>query len=348
MKALVKSRPARGLDLLEVPNPVPETGEVLIRVDAAGVCGSDVARYVWTRNYEAGAAKAMTDNLPRIMGHEFAGTVVELGPGIRTVAIGDRVGVQNVLGCWRCAECERGLPNLCRERGTLGVHRDGGYAEFVAVPERNCTPLPDDMDFHLAAALQPFAVSTYAVEHAQLDPGDRIVVWGLGPIGLAVILAARLRGAETVLAFDRIPERLAVASELGVPTFDISTGDPAEYLVSTIGRRALDAVFEAAGAPETIAPSLAALRKQKPMVLIGNLRDTVTADLMPLIMDQQRLIGTRSYSLAAWSLAVRTIGHSGYARTLGDEVPLDAAIDRFEVAASGVGRPFTVMPNATS
>lgn len=345
MRALVKVRPERGLELAEVPDPVPASDEVLVQVSAAGVCGSDVARYVWTRNYEAGAAKAMTDDLPRIMGHEFAGRVVAIGSEVRAARVGDRVGVMNILSCHRCEACHRGMPNTCVDRRTIGVHRDGGYAELCAVPETNITPIEPDMSDHLAAALQPFAVATNAVAQAELEPGDRIVVWGLGAIGLAAIFAAKLCGADVALGIDRNPIRLAEAEALGIPTLDTSGSDPGGSLVERLGRRSVDAVFEAAGVPETIEWSLPVLRKRRAMVLIGNLRDRVDADLMPLIMDQQRLVGSRSYSLAIWDRAVRTIARSGYQQTLGDEVGLDEAIDRFEAAAAGQGRPFTVIPS---
>lgn len=347
MRALVKTRPGPGLDLLRVPDPVPGPAEVVVRVEAAGVCGSDVARYVWTRNYEAGGAKSMTGDLPRIMGHEFAGTVLEVGPEVRRVQVGDRVGVQNVLGCGRCAACLRGMPNVCAERQTIGVHRDGGYAERCAVPEANITPMPEGMSFHLAAAWQPFAVATNAVELADVRPGDRILVWGLGPIGLAAIFAARLRGAEVALGVDKNPIRLAEAEALGIPTLAVGDGDLAAAVRERLGTRSVDAVFEAAGVQAAIEASLPLLRKSRSMVLIGNLRDRVSADLMPLIMDQQRLVGSRSYSLDIWALAVRTIAASGFVATLGDEVGLDQAIERFEVAATGAGRPFTIVPSST-
>jgi threonine dehydrogenase-like Zn-dependent dehydrogenase len=349
MRALVKSRPARGLELLEVPDPVAGPGEVLVRVGAAGVCGSDVARYVWTRNYGAGGAKSMTADLPRIIGHEFAGTVEELGEGASGVALGDRVVVQNILGCWRCQECERGMPNLCVQRRTLGVHRDGGYAELVVAPARNCTPMPRSMSMHLGAALQPFAVGTHAVAQADLRPGDQIAVWGLGPIGLAVIHAARLRGAEVVLGFDRNTARLQEAEALDIPTMDTSGLDDASSLgaatLDRLGPRSLDAAFEAAGVADAIVAVQPALRKQRPIVLIGNLKDVFSGDLMPHIMDEQRLVGSRTYSTASWAIAARTIEQSGFERTLGDEVALDQAIDRFEAAARGEGRPFTILPN---
>jgi len=330
---------------MDAPDPAPGPGEVLIRVRASGVCGSDVARYVWSRNYEAGAAKDMTEDLPRILGHEFAGEVVGVGEGVDTFAAHDRVVVQNILGCGRCPQCHRGMPNVCDNRRTIGVHRDGGYAELCAVPEVNCSLIGDDISFHLAAALQPFAVATNAVHLAEIEPGARVIVWGLGPIGLATAAAARERGAAIVLGLDVSPVRLAEAEAFGIPTLDVGKGDTATALLANIGARSIDAAFEAAGAPESVAATLPVLRKSGPMVLIGNMRERIDVDLMPLIMDQQRLIGARSYSLEMWDVAVRTIGPSGFETTLGEEVSIDDAIERFEKAAAGKGSSFTIMPN---
>jgi threonine dehydrogenase-like Zn-dependent dehydrogenase len=345
MRALVKTRPARGMDLLEVPDPTPGPGEVLLRVQAAAVCGSDIARYAWSRNYEAGAPKAMTDNLPRIMGHELAGIVVEVGPGTTGTKVGERVAVMNILGCGRCRDCQRGRPNLCVDRRTIGVDRDGGYAELAAIPEENAVPIPLSMSFHLAAAVTPFAVASYAVGHAELEPGSRILIWGAGPIGLGVLFAARLRGVERALVVDVRRDRLQLAEQHGAETLDVSTGDPATALAERVGRRAVDAVFEAAGAPESVPASLLVLRKGCPIVLIGNMRAAGALDLMPLIMDQQRIVGSRATSIAAWTRSLRTIEGSGFESILGDEVRLEEAVARFEAAADGSGDAFTILPN---
>lgn len=344
MKALVKVRPEHGLDLLDVPEPVAGPGEVVIRVEAAKVCGSDIGRYQWTRNYADGAAKAMVHDLPRILGHEYSGTVVTVGPDVTTVREGDRIAVCAMLGCGRCPACDRGLPNVCRDRKTLGVHRDGGYAERAVVPERNCYVIPDTMSFELAAAVTSFATSTYAVEQANLEPGARVLIWGAGAIGLGVLLAARLRGAASAVVVDRAADRLRLAASLGAETFQPGDGDPGPLLLEALGPRSVDAVVEAAGAPESVAASLPVLKKNSPMVLIGNMRTASELDLMPLIMDSQRLIGSRSKSLAAWSVAIHTIEASGYEATLPPTVPFDAALTHFEETSSGRAGPFTILP----
>lgn len=344
MKALVKMRPGRGIDLRDVPTPSASADEVLLEVATAGVCGSDVARYVWTRNHDAGGAKSMENDLPRILGHEYAGTVVAVGAGVPAETIGQRVVVQNVLSCGRCEACQVGNVNLCLDRRTLGVHRDGGYAEYAVVPAANVSAIPDSLDFSLAAAITPFAVSSNAVELAKVAPGDRVVVIGVGPIGVAAALAARLRGAEVVLVLDRNVVRLQEAAALGFPGLNTEGGDVATRLLEELGPRSVDAVIEAAGVADAVAWVLPILKKGSPIVLLGNQREVASIDLMPVVMDQQRIIGSRSYSLAVWRRALETIERSGMDRTLGDEVGLEQAIERFDLAASGQGRAFTVVP----
>lgn len=346
MKALVKVRPGPGLDLLEVPDPTATPGEVVLRVDVSIVCGSDIGRYQWTRNYEAGAAKSMVHDLPRILGHEFAGTVVAKGADVDSLAVGDRVAVRSALGCGRCVECRTGMPNVCKERQTLGVHRDGGYAEMVSAPERNCSRIPDSMDIHVAAGVGTFAISTHAVEKLDLEPGDRIVIWGAGPVGLAALLAAQLRGIGSALVIDRVADRLDTARSLGAEVLDVADGAAAARLLERLGPRSVEGVIEAAGVPEAVAASLPVLRKRRAMVLIGNMRTASELDLMPLIMDEQRLLGSRSKSLASWDLALRTIEQTRFVETLGQDARLDDALPLFEAAAKGEGGPFTILPNA--
>jgi threonine dehydrogenase-like Zn-dependent dehydrogenase len=344
VRALVKSRPGRGLDLLEVSDPAPGDGEILLEVAAAGVCGSDVARFVWTRNHEAGAAKSMADDLPRVLGHEYAGTIVEIGPEVDPALIGRRAVVQNVLSCGRCEACGQGTINLCAERRTLGVHRDGGYAELAAVPAANVFPIADSLNFSLAAAITPFAVSSNAVELAGLRPGHRVIVIGVGPIGIAAALAARLRGADVVGVLDRNPVRLQDAEAIGFAGIDTRDIDVRSRLLEVLGPRSVDAVIEAAGVADAVTWTLPVLKKGRPIVLLGNQRETAQIDLMPIVMDQQRIVGSRSYSMTVWRQALATIERSGMDRLLGDDVGFEEAIVRFEEAADGHGRPFTVVP----
>lgn len=340
MRALVKVRPGPGLELREVEVPRPAPGHALVRVAAAAVCGSDLARYRWDRHYAAGGAKDMTRDLPRVLGHEFAGTAEEgYADEAITISAGQPVAVRNVVGCGRCRSCEDGYASTCVRRRTIGVHVDGGYADFALVPAASCTLLPEDMDLHLAAALQPFAVATHVVRRAGIGPGSRVAVWGLGQIGLGVVLAARLAGAVVVAAFDINRTRLEDAAAQGIPAFDAREG-----VDQVLAHRSVDAMVDAAGAAEQVISSSRSLVTRGAIVLVGNLPARQDVDLMPLVMDEQRVLGCRSYSAAAWDQAVRTVAVSGFERTLGDVVALDDAVDRFETAARGDGRPFAVVP----
>jgi threonine dehydrogenase-like Zn-dependent dehydrogenase len=257
--------------------------------------------------------------------------------------------VRNILGCTRCDHCRDGAEHACDSRRTIGVHVDGGYAERVAIPARNCTPLEDDVPFHLAAALQPFAVATHAVARSVPVPGSSAAVWGLGPIGVACCLAARVRGVEVVAAFDVNTERVEEARSLGIPAWTAEgPGAAAARLAEMVPARSLDVLLDCAGVPAEVLLARTVLRKRGAIVLVGNARHPIEVDLLPVTMDEQRLLGSRSYSNASWETAVRTLARSGYAAALGDEVGLDEALGRFALAAQGRGRHFTVIPERTA
>jgi threonine dehydrogenase-like Zn-dependent dehydrogenase len=193
---------AKDVRLVTVPDPIPQAGQVLIRVQASGICGSD--KWLW-RHPEPTTA---------ISGHEVAGEIIALGEGVQRLKLGDRVAVNNVVGCGRCAACRRGAFVLCEEwDGSHDVN--GGFAEWVAAPERNCLLLAEEIDSLTGAQIfDNFGTPFAAIERAAIAPGDDVLISGCGPIGLAAILMARLRGAF-VIAADPLPARRAFALSLG-------------------------------------------------------------------------------------------------------------------------------------
>ena len=154
-----------------VPAPHPEPGEVVLRVRDCGICGSDLhaAAHPWQLPPDS------------IMGHEFSGTIAAVGAGVSGIAEGDPVVVQSVIGCGGCDSCDAGLPNHCGRRVTIGVHADGGFAEYCAVPAANIYAVPPGVSLEAVALLQPFAIAAYALEVGGVGPGDRIGVWGDRP-----------------------------------------------------------------------------------------------------------------------------------------------------------------------
>ena len=347
MKALVKERPEPGIVYRDVPEPPLKPGQVIVHVRACGISGSEVSRYRWTNAYHAGRAKDMTQLLPRIMGHEFSGTIAALGPGVSGISEGDPVVVQSVIGCGRCDSCDAGLPNHCGRRVTIGVHADGGFAEYCAVPAANVYPVPPGVSLENVALLQPFAIAAYALEVGSVRPGDRIGVWGVGAIGVSIIQQALIGGATVEFAVGRDPGRLEAARTLGVQhIISASAMDAPLRLLELFGKQKLDAIFEVSGHTPAINSALTLLKKRGRVVLIGNLREPFHADLLQAIMDQINILSVRTYSLSAWRRALALIprvqGQRGAMPV--ERVPLAQGVRAFERAAAGEGVKFVLEP----
>ncbi|MGZ9079909.1 MAG: zinc-dependent alcohol dehydrogenase [Burkholderiales bacterium] len=347
MKALVKEHPGPGIALRDVPVPVLKPGWVLVKVRACGISGSEVNRYRWTNAYDAGRPKDMTRQLPRIMGHEFSGVIAAVGEGVSDKLEGVPVVVQSVIGCGGCESCDAGLPNHCDRRMTVGVHADGGFAEYATVPAANVYAVPVGVSLEDVALLQPFAIAAYALEIGGVKPGERIGVWGVGAIGVSIIQQALIGGATVEFAVGRDKARLQAVQNLGVlNTFSAHDGDPANLLSEHFGERKLDVIFEVSGHTPAINSALAVLKKRGRMVLIGNLKEPFQGDLLQAVMDQLNILTVRTYSLNAWRRALALIPRVQEQRGAlpVERVPLEAGVSAFERAAAGEGSKFILMP----
>ncbi|MDR5906470.1 Zn-dependent oxidoreductase [Franzmannia qiaohouensis] len=189
---------------VEAPQAAP--GEVLVKVAFAGICGSDMHIIHGDNAFV---------RFPRITGHEFAGIVEAVGEGVENVDIGERVCVDPVVSCGHCYPCRIGRPNVCTAMQVIGVHRDGGFEERVNVPAANLHRLPAHLGLDLAALVEPYSIAANVLDRMQPQPGDRLLVYGAGVIGLTVLQMARAKGIEEVIVSDVIDERLATARELG-------------------------------------------------------------------------------------------------------------------------------------
>lgn len=196
---------AHKIEIRDIPKPVPGTGEVLVRIRAAGICGSDVHIYHGTNPLA---------RYPRIVGHEFGGEIVELGPGTEGPSVGTRVAVDPVVSCGRCYACSVGRPNVCSDLEVFGVHRDGGFAEYVAVPAANVHEIPADWPWEKASLVEPFTIAANVLSRVQCTGNDRVLVYGAGPIGLVILQAAKRLGAQ-VLITDIQESRLELARSMG-------------------------------------------------------------------------------------------------------------------------------------
>jgi threonine dehydrogenase-like Zn-dependent dehydrogenase len=267
MKALVHTAPFK-FEYKDVPMPAVGSEEVLVRVKAVGICGSDLHGYTG----ETGRRVP-----PCIMGHEAAGVVEAVGQEARGVAVGDRITFDSTVYCNQCPPCRRGRINLCEHRRVLGSshptwRRDGGMAEFVVVPWWITYKVPDALSFEEAALVETAAVGLHAARITPIDLNDTVAVIGAGPIGLFAIQAAKVRGAGRVVALDMCEERLAFARDLGADVLiNTAQGDVGDALQKTIGHPDVDVVLEAVGLAATMAMAWKLTRKGGQLTLIGNI-----------------------------------------------------------------------------
>ncbi|MDE0839140.1 MAG: galactitol-1-phosphate 5-dehydrogenase [Kiritimatiellae bacterium] len=226
----------------QVAVPEPGEGEVLIRVKAVGVCGSDVSRLMETGTY----------TFPTIPGHEFGGEIVGLGAGVEDVPEGARVTVIPLIPCMTCEYCLIGEYTLCREYDYLGSRCDGAYAEYVKAPAKNVLLLPDDVDFEMAAMTDPISVALHAVKKLGIQPGDRVAVFGVGPIGFFSVQWAKALGAGDVIAVDIFPEKLAAAGAVGADVcINARETDAVAAIKELTDGKGVERSLEFAGSPIT-------------------------------------------------------------------------------------------------
>ncbi len=243
----------------------PAADEVVLRITAAGVCGTDATLL---RLGAAVVPKGTPAAWPVVLGHEFAGEVVEAGAEVDGLTVGDLVACGAGVSCGRCRACLAGRTNLCAAYATHGVHRDGGLAEFCVVPAAICEPTrPHGVDGDAAGLAQPMAVAEHAVDVGRLAAGERALVLGAGGIGAFSIWAAVSRGAE-VTVYERDPERLAIAAALGAA--NTLAADPDEPAVETLRELAeWDVVYEMTGAQEPLDAAVALVRPGGRIVAVG-------------------------------------------------------------------------------
>lgn len=190
----------------EVEEPTAGTGEVLVRVAFAGICGSDMHIIHGDNAFV---------RFPRITGHEFAGVIDAVGEGVTDVAVGDHVCVDPVISCGTCYPCRINRPNVCSALEVIGVHRNGGFEEFVSVPVANVHKLPEHIGLDAAALVEPYTIAANVLDRMQPHPGDRLLILGAGVIGMTILQMARALGIEEIIVTDVINERLTAAKELG-------------------------------------------------------------------------------------------------------------------------------------
>lgn len=288
MKAMLLSR-YRQLEITDLPTPIPGPGELLIRVAACGICGSDV------HGYDGSSGRRIP---PIVMGHEAAGRVAAIGAQVTGWREGDRVTFDSTISCGSCPYCARGEINLCDRRQVLGVscgdyRCDGAFAEYVIVPQRIAYKLPDALSFSEAAMLEAVAVAVHAVSLSLIISGTQALVLGAGMIGLLCLQALRAAGCSTVFIADVDPSRLTLAKQVGATETLHATGDElvAEIFKRT-GGAGVSLAVEAVGIDPTVRAAVNSVRKSGAVTLVGNITPEVTLPLQKVVTRQIRIQGS--------------------------------------------------------
>ncbi|MBX6374032.1 MAG: alcohol dehydrogenase catalytic domain-containing protein [Acetobacteraceae bacterium] len=333
MRALRKTAARFGLELLDAPDPPPPgPGEVVVRVEHVGICGSDVHAYEWTDGYGF-----MVPHLPLTMGHEFAGRIAAVGPGAAPWTEDTRVAVMPFVSCGGvCPSCRRGDVRNCERRETIGLTRDGGFARHVRVPAASCIALPDSVDTEIGALAEPLGVGCEAVLVGEVGLGDTVLVLGPGTIGQGIALMARAAGAGRVLIAGRADApRFEVLRRLGfTDLIDVAEGPLREQVLAATGGRPVDVVLEATGHPPSITEGLSVLRKGGVLVVAGIHPGPVTLPLTDFVRARHQLRATHGAARSTWDrvLALLARDPEGYRPMITHRLPLERGLEGFELA----------------
>ncbi len=318
MKAIRLVEIGQPLELQDVPFPAIGERDILVRVRAAGICHSDV-------HYRAG--RSPVGPLPQTLGHEIAGVAETVGPQVSRFKPGDRVCLHYLVTCGRCYHCSRGQEQFCTSGLMIGKHVDGGYAEYIAVPERSVIPLPQEISFeHGAAMMCSSATSFHALHKARLQPGETVAVFGAGGLGMSAVQLARGMGALAVYAVDINPAKLRVAASYGAIPVDAAERDPVAELRRLTGGTGVDVALEVIGLPVTMQQSVRSLAVQGRAVLAGISEKPFAIDsYQELLGKEAEIIGCSDHLMQEFPLLLEYARHGvlDLSRIVTHTVPLD-------------------------
>jgi len=328
-------RGPRSLDLASVPAPTPGPTDVVIRVKAAGLCGTDYR--IWTGERPV--------QYPRVMGHEFVGTVGAVGREVANLTVGQTVAVEPNYSCAVCPLCREGNRNLCLSRVAVGIDVDGGFAEQATVPARCCWPAPDGLADERLLLAEPLAVVVRAVSRAEPAKGETAAVLGLGSLGLLAVQALKARGVR-VLAVARSTRRLGLARELGADAVALSGADDDTAAARAFsGREGVDAVIETAGTAPAVEQAVNLCRPGGRVVLTGLPHEATSLNFFWVVRRELRIIGSMIYQ-DEFPEAIRLLatGAVRVERLLSQTFPLDRIDDAFQAHRSPDSIKVAVIP----
>ena len=274
MKALLL-KDVNNLEYCDIPQPALRPDEILVKVAACGVCGTDLHLF----HGEEGAGSSI---LPLVMGHEFSGTVVAVGDQVKKLAVGDHVTVDPNVYCGECFQCRRGTAHFCENAEAYGVSMFGGFAEYCAVVERAAYKVPDSLDLHHAALVEPVACCLHGIDRANIRPGQTVVIIGAGSIGQLMLQLAKLYGAANIVAVDPIDSKREIALKLGATLAVDPIHQDLKQVIADAGILSVDTVIECVGNPRTMEQAVDVASRGATVLLFGLTAPGATMSIQPL------------------------------------------------------------------
>jgi propanol-preferring alcohol dehydrogenase len=319
MKAVRLVQAGSPLELQEIPIPGIGHRDILVRVEAAGICHSDV-------HYRAG--KSPVGPLPQTLGHEVAGVVERIGSDVSGLTVGDRVCLHYLLTCGQCDFCRRGSEQFCVQGAMIGKHRDGGFAEHIAVPAKNAVHLPEEISFETGAVLMcSSSTSFHALRKAGLKAGETVAVFGAGGLGMSAIQLADTMGALSVFAVDINQDKLALAETYGAIPVNAADGDPVAAIMESTEGKGVDVALEVIGLPTTMEQAIQSLAVFGRAALAGISEAAISIhSYTELLGKEARIIGCSDHLYHELPLLLDYVrrGKLDLSEIITKEVPLNA------------------------
>lgn len=329
MKAIVYDAKDK-IFVQEKPEPQPKSGEILVNIKWAGICGSDMVAW------NGGFARIKE---PVILGHELTGEIVQIADDEdkKKFKVGQRVVVEPILACGQCEACRKGNYNVCRNLKVIGLDSDGGFASYVSVPTIRVHKLPDTISYDRAALCEPVAVAVHMVRRTKLKVGDTVAVLGAGPIGLLVAMVARESGASKIILSDINPFRLKLTEELGFKTINGKDAGRDEIL-DYVGDEGADVTFELAAQESTLKLATEITKISGTILAGGIFKNPPKVTMQELTLKEHNFIGSRMYTFSDYEAAINLLEKDNFnvEKLITKKLSIDEAIPKgFEAIKNG-------------
>ena len=328
MKAIVIPQPNE-IEIREVPMPQVKEGEALLKIEYVGICGADVASFTGNQPFTS---------YPRIPGHEFSASIVEIPENDKGLKVGDVVTCNPYFNCGECYSCQRGFVNCCTDNQTMGVQRDGAFCEYIAMPVERIYP-GMGLSAQELALIEPFSISQHAISRAEIKSTDDVLIIGAGPIGLFALLAARQKCKRVAVA-DILDNRLALAKEYGADAVvNTKSQSLEEFTKEFTNGNGFDVCIEACGAPETFLGCIDNAAFAANVILIGNGKRETTFNHSILLKKELNVHGSRNAMKSDFidNISLVADGKADVMKMVSGIYDMDKAIDAFRALANNDG-----------